>query len=231
VKQLVPPRLLGQGPQINMLVPGRPVSPAHASAAPISVPTDALVQWKDVLAAIYSNHNAGDDTPLTALGDQLVAKQWIEAAHCWYAFNPQHNGYTLTYYPSYLLASGLSSMSGTVCPAPRIALFGSEHPAQARSFHTDLLPVVLSEVAEYSLSLTPTTKGQEPYPGLSHLQAYRLWHAACLAETGDVSLALRLVGCANVQIKLSRLEQVHGGDPCHSSNVKSCLTLFHVNFP
>ena len=194
---------------MNMLVPGRPMSPTHASAAPTSVPNDALVQWKEVLAAIYSNHSAGDDTPLTALGDQLAAKQWIEAAHCWYAFNPHLDHYILTYLPSYLLASGLSSISGTTCLAPRIALFGSE---QARSFHTDLLPVILSEVAEYGLSLTPPVKGQEPYPGLPHLQAYRLWHASCLMETGDASLALRSVGHANLQTKHSLLEQVHGGD-------------------
>jgi hypothetical protein len=131
--------------------------------------------------------------------------------------------------PSYLLASGLSSVSGTTCPAPRIALFGSEHPAQARSFHTDLLPVVLSEVAEYGLSLTAPIKGQEPYPGLPHLQAYRLWHAACLTETGDVSLALRLAGHVHVPAKRSRFGQVHGGDHCHSSIVNPCLALFHFN--
>lgn len=214
-----------------MLVPGRSISPTHTSAAPISVPVDALVQWKEVLSAIYSNHNAGDDAPLTALGDQLVAKQWIEAAHCWYVFNTHHGGYILTYYSSYLLASGLSSISGTACPAPRIALFGSEHPAQARYFHTDLLPVILSEVAEYGLSLAPPVKGQEPYPGLPHLQVYRLWHAACQAEIGDVSSALRLVGHANIQTKRSYLEQVYGGDKCHSSNVHSCLAIFDVNFP
>lgn len=176
---------------MNRLVPGQPISPNYASAAPISVPVDALVQWKEVLAAIYSNHKAGDDVPLTALGDQLVAKQWIEAAHCWYVINTHRNSYILTHYPSYLLASGLSSISGTACPAPRVALFGSEHPAQARYFHTDLLPVILSEVAEYGLSLTPPVKGQEQYPGLPHLQVYRLWHAACLTEIGDVSSAFR----------------------------------------
>jgi hypothetical protein len=67
---------------MNTPIPGPPISP---SAAPTSVPIDALVQWKQVLAAVYSNHNTGDDSPLTALGDQLLAKQWIEAAHCWYA--------------------------------------------------------------------------------------------------------------------------------------------------
>lgn len=214
---------------MNMLVPGRPVSPAHASAAPTNVPIDALVQWKEILAAICSNHKVGDDTPLTALGDQLVAKQWIEAAHCWYAFNPHRNIFILIWIPSYLLASGLSSISGTACPAPRIALFGSEHPAQARSFHTDLLPVVLSEVAEYGLSLTPPLKGQEPYPGLPHLQAYRLWHATCLTETGDVSLALRLVCHGHVPTKGSRFGQVHGGDHCHSPVINPSLTLFHAN--
>jgi len=189
---------------MNTLVPGRPISPTHASAAPISVPVDALVQWKEVLAAIYSNHDAGDDAPLTALGDQLVAKQWVEAAHCWYAFNT-HRGTYPDICPSYLLASGLSSITGTACPAPRIALFGSEHPAQARYFHTDLLPIILSEVAEYGLSLTPPVKGQEPYPGLPHLQVYRLWHAACLTETGDLSSALRLVAHAHAQTKRSHL--------------------------
>jgi COPII coat assembly protein SEC16 len=76
-------------------------------------------------------------------------------------------------------------------PGVRTVLFGSANPATFPAFHTSIQPIALSEIAEYAKSLVPAAKGQEVFPGFQHLQAYRLWHAACLAEMGEVVLAKR----------------------------------------
>lgn len=52
---------------------------------------------------------------------------------------------------------------------------------------------MLTELVEFALSLVPTAKGQEPFIGFPHLQAFRLYHAFCLADSGHVSQAQRLV--------------------------------------
>jgi Sec23-binding domain of Sec16 len=53
--------------------------------------------------------------------------------------------------------------------------------------------IVLSEIVEFALSLAPQSKGQEPFGGLPHLQAYKLVRAANLAEMGHMLAASRLV--------------------------------------
>lgn len=52
------------------------------------------------------------------------------------------------------------------------------------SFWKDPDTIILSEIVEFALSLVPSVKGQEPFSGLPHLQAYRLIRALSLAELG-----------------------------------------------
>jgi hypothetical protein len=54
--------------------------------------------------------------------------------------------------------------------------------------------MILSEIVEFAYSLSTPPKGQEPFPGLPHLQPYRLIRAHQLAELGHVSLATRYGG-------------------------------------
>lgn len=82
-------------------------------------------------------------------------------------------------------------LGGASTPGVRTVLFGSASPIKLPTFHTSLQPIILSEIAEYAKSLVPAVKGQEASQGLQHLQAYRLWHAFCLAEMGEVVLAKR----------------------------------------
>jgi hypothetical protein len=89
------------------------------------------------------------------------------------------------------LSLGTSTFSG-VAPSTRMVLLGLPNPATI-SFHVPLQPIIFAEIAEYALSLVPTAKGQEPFHGLAHLQAYRFWHATCLAEMGEVNAAKRSV--------------------------------------
>jgi COPII coat assembly protein SEC16 len=88
---------------------------------------------------------------------------------------------------SYLLSPITSVFSGIGAPGLRHALFGSADPMVSLG----LLPIILSELVEFAKSLVPAVKGQEPFHGYPHLQAYRLWHATCLAEMGEIALAKR----------------------------------------
>jgi COPII coat assembly protein SEC16 len=65
-------------------------------------------------------------------------------------------------------------------------------------FYRDQDAVILSEVLEFALSLATPAKGQEPFHGLPHLQAYKLSRAAALAEVGHVKLASRYVSAYSI---------------------------------
>lgn len=52
---------------------------------------------------------------------------------------------------------------------------------------------MLTELVEFALSLAPAVKGQEPFAGFPHLQAFRLYHAGHLADAGQVSQAQKYV--------------------------------------
>jgi hypothetical protein len=51
--------------------------------------------------------------------------------------------------------------------------------------------MVFSEIVEFALSIAAPAKGQESFPGLPHLQAYKLLRAMSLAEVGQMQLASR----------------------------------------
>lgn len=55
----------------------------------------------------------------------------------------------------------------------------------------DLESIMLTELVEFAFSLGPTTKGQEPFVGFPHLQAFRLYHACQLVDAGQISQAQR----------------------------------------
>jgi hypothetical protein len=97
----------------------------------------------------------------------------------------------LTIQISYLLSQATSIFAGVGTPHVRAVLYGSPNPLFTTTFHTQLRAIEFSEIAEYAISLLPVAKGQEAFHGLPHLQAYRLWHAICLTELGEVSLAKR----------------------------------------
>lgn len=71
----------------------------------------------------------------------------------------------------------------------RITILGCESPEASSSYAVDLDGIMLTEVVEFALSLTPASKGQETFGGLPHLQAYRLLHAVRLADVGLTSKA------------------------------------------
>ena len=62
-----------------------PLSPNFPGATPSAViPADVLSKWAETAAMIISNPMTPEaSAALTALGDQLQANGWFEAAHVW----------------------------------------------------------------------------------------------------------------------------------------------------
>lgn len=95
---------------------------------------------------------------------------------------------------SYLLSPQTSQLGGLGSPTTRIVLVGSASPGVTPTFSKDPDSMLLSEILELAYSLSPPQKGQEPFPGLPHLQPYKLIRAHQLAELGHVQLATRYAG-------------------------------------
>ncbi|KAF7338256.1 Protein transport protein sec16 [Mycena venus] len=180
VQELVPQNLLSRAAGRLQLQPPTshmtPMTPNFAAPALANnIPVQSLASWADTAAMILSNPMTPDTSAaLTALGDQLLAHQWVEAAHA-----------------CYLLAPQTSPVGGIGNPSARIVLLGSRSPQVWPSFYKDSDPVIFTEILEFALSLAPPIKGQDAFYGLPHLQAYRFIRAISLAELGELQLASR----------------------------------------
>ena len=171
-----------------------PTSPNFPSNVAMNVPAEVLAKWAETVAMMISNSVSPETSAaLTALGDHLSANQWIEAAHVWYGsiscivyiVGPH------MHVSSYLLSPQTSQLGGLKSPTTRLVLVGSASPTVTPTFSKDPDSLILSEIVEFAYSLPPSQKGQEPFPGLPHLQPYRLIRAHQLAELGHVQLAAR----------------------------------------
>jgi hypothetical protein len=77
--KLAPPTPLGVTPK----------SPGFSSNVPTNVSVDVLAKWPETVAMMISNSTSPETSAaLTAIGDQLGANHWIEAAHVWYGLTP-----------------------------------------------------------------------------------------------------------------------------------------------
>ena len=109
-----------------------------------------------------------------------------------YVFTRVMNPHTRVF--SYLLSPQTSQFGGLGSPATRLVLVGSASPAVTPAFSKDPDSTILSEITEFAHSLSTPQKGQDPFPGLPHLQPYRLIRAHQLAELGHIQLATRYAG-------------------------------------
>lgn len=86
VQELVTPNLLQRGFG-RLLAPSiTPRTPNFASVQPpsTSVPPESLAKWAETAAMVMSSPLTTETSAaLTALGDQLLANDWVEAAHAW----------------------------------------------------------------------------------------------------------------------------------------------------
>ncbi|CEH17944.1 Regucalcin gene promoter region-related protein (RGPR) [Ceraceosorus bombacis] len=126
-------------------------------------------RWREAAATILANRGvSGDSAALTAMGDGLLQGGWVEAAHICYLLSPQ-----------------TAALDGVDGPAVRLTLLGAHSPAASTDYLRDLDHILLTEIYEFIGSLRPVAKGGETYPGLPHLQAFKMLHAHHLAELGD----------------------------------------------
>ncbi|KAI0079939.1 hypothetical protein K474DRAFT_1638790 [Panus rudis PR-1116 ss-1] len=180
VQEFLPPKLL-----VNNVHTLQPPPPATLSVTPLTpsfpqpqagvpIPEEVLSKWAETVAMLISSPLSTETSAaLTALGDQLAANDWIDAAHACYLLSP------LT-----------SPFGGIGTPACRVHLFGT-NPTSVPNFWKDSHAIALSEIVEFAQSLSPSVKGQEPFTGIPHLQAYRLVRAMALSELGHDQLANR----------------------------------------
>ncbi|KAG8901134.1 hypothetical protein FRB99_005550, partial [Tulasnella sp. 403] len=205
VQELLPPKPLtrSSGAANPMLIAPSPMtipSPALGSAIPQptklaftgDAPVAILAKWQETAAAILSNATNGDAVAMTALGDFLMTNKWVDAAHV-----------------CYLLSPHTSLLGGFGSTAAKVVLVGSENPQNRSTFHTDVDPLIFSEILEFALSLAPSPKGQDAFTGVPHLQAYRLIHAFQLAELGYISVASRYCEAIASALRLSKASQYY----------------------
>ncbi|KAI0374994.1 hypothetical protein BV20DRAFT_1041167 [Pilatotrama ljubarskyi] len=192
-----PPTLqIPQPPQLSVT----PMTPNFPIVQPLNIPQEVLANWAKTAAMMLSNPMTTDaSAALTALGDQLSAHQWVEAAHACYLLSPQ------------------TSPLGGMGTHPRLTLLGSPSASASPIYYKDPDPIIFSEIAEFAMSLASPAKGQEAFAGLPHLQPYRLLRAATLAEMGHVQLANRyceaISSCLNrgsPYANMTLLEQLRG---------------------
>lgn len=192
IQELVPINLLSRAPS-SLQVPAphlphvTPMSPNFPSAvAAAQVPSESLLKWPEIVASALTNvSNPEWSAAITALGDHLLSHQQVEAAHVCYMLSPQ-----------------TSIIGGVGSPSARIILLGSQSPHSKPTFCKDFDATVFSEILEFAFSLKATPKGQEPFFGFPHLQAYKLIRAMYLAEIGHVQAASRY--CEAITASMSR---------------------------
>ncbi|KAH9946034.1 Sec23-binding domain of Sec16-domain-containing protein [Epithele typhae] len=207
VQELVHPKslLLQAGSNSNLQIPQppttvTPLTPNFPTIQPLNIAPEVLAPWAKTAAMIMSNPMTSESSAaLTALGDQMLAHQWTEAAHICYMLSPQ--------------TSPLAGLGST----PRLTLLGSPAPTSLPLFYRDSDHIVFSEILEFAMSLAAPTKGMEQFIGFPHLQPYRLIRANNLAELGHVQLANRyceaITACINrgtPSINITFLEQLKG---------------------
>ncbi|KAF8334307.1 Sec23-binding domain of Sec16-domain-containing protein [Cantharellus anzutake] len=179
IQELSPPKSLAKSAEL--LQPAAP-SLVHTPISPnfpklpitSSVSSEALSRWPETAATVISNFSSGEHaSTLTNLGDRLLSKGWIEAAHVCYLLSPQN-----------------SPINGVGSPSGRVVLFGCENPATLKNISANYEPINLTEVVEFALSLAPSS-GKDAFAGLPHLQAYKLARALQLAELGYIKEATK----------------------------------------
>ncbi|KAI6022685.1 Sec23-binding domain of Sec16-domain-containing protein [Pisolithus marmoratus] len=192
VQELVPTNILS-GAATRLQVPAphlphiTPMSPNFPSAVTATqVPPEPLLKWPEIVASALTDvSNPEWSAAITALGDYLLSHQQVEAAHVCYMLSPQ-----------------TSMIGGVGSPSARIVLLGSQSPHSMPTFCKDFDATIFSEILEFAFSLKATPKGQEPFLGFPHLQAYKLVRAVYLAEIGHLQAASRY--CEAITTSMAR---------------------------
>jgi hypothetical protein len=138
---------------------------ASAGSAPTKSAVDGLDRWRETLGLVLSNRSENDSQAIHSLGKLLSGYGRSEAAHICFVFARTH-----------------SLFAGIDDPNTNAVLIGSDHFRQPFQFDQDLEAILLTEVFEYGLSLSPSSHVPISVP---HIAIYKLQHATILAELGQ----------------------------------------------
>jgi hypothetical protein len=122
-----------------------------------------LDKWRETIALILNNRSEGDVSSILSLGRLLLQYGRVEAAHI-----------------CFILARSVAHISGVDDAQADLVLIGMDHKQHATELGVDLEPILLTEVYEFGLSLSPQANSHI----MPHLQNYKLAHAYQLAEYG-----------------------------------------------
>ncbi|MGI4850321.1 MAG: hypothetical protein ACRYGR_00010, partial [Janthinobacterium lividum] len=142
-----------------------------------------LNKWRETLGLILANRSNGDEQALLALGKLLMNYGRVEAAHV-----------------CYLFARSTARFGGADDSQTNFAILGADHIAIGADPGRDLDSILLSEVYEFAMSLSAPSSAAYYIP---HLQAYKLYHAYNLAETGSRNEAMQYCDALMGAIKSS----------------------------
>lgn len=170
---------------IDQLVPssaraGLQMVSTTTNNAPAKDAFEGLNHWRETLTLILSNRSAADVQSLTALGQLLATYGRIEAAHICYVF-----------------ARSPGLMSGADDPHAAIVLLGEDHRANPGGYAQNLSSVLLTEVYEFATCVLATPAS----PSMGYLQAFKLWHATMLAESGSSEQAHEYCNAVSTALK------------------------------
>ncbi|TID19888.1 hypothetical protein E2P81_ATG07185 [Venturia nashicola] len=130
-----------------------------------------LNRWRETVLLVLNNRSPGDANALVSLGKLLAGYGRTEAAHICFIFA---RGSRMGQPPA------MASLFGGIDdPNSSFSLVGSSTATQGSDFGQDLDSILLSEVYEFTLTL-----GSGAVPSIPHLQAFKLYHAEVLAESG-----------------------------------------------
>ena len=127
---------------------------------------EGLDRWRESLCLILSNRTPEDGQAIMSLGKLLADYGRMEAAHT-----------------CFLFARNLARIGGPDDLLSNICLFGADHVHRGHDFGRDMDAILLTELYEFALSLAT------PSAVIPHLQPFKFWHAALLAENGQRSEA------------------------------------------
>lgn len=143
--------------------------------------TEGLSKWQETLTMVLNNRSNEDERSLLSLGRLLRGYGRIEAAHTCFIF-----------------ARSFARFSGHDDPEADLSLLAADMRGLSQGAH-DMEAILLSEVYEFALSLSPSNTAQYA----PHLQAYKLHHAYALAESGCRNEALAYCDAIAAAIKSS----------------------------
>lgn len=132
-------------------------------------PLEGLDQWRDTLGLVAGNRTANDAPSLMALGRLLSSYGRAEAAHT-----------------CFLFARHLVKHTGADDPEASFVILGANTQSTADSFANDLDAIILTEIYEWTSSLSAPSASAQYVP---HLQSFKLIHAQELAAYGLKSKA------------------------------------------